>query len=91
MGTMELKEKISNYRELQHLIEEAKAEMESISDEIKAEMTARETDELTVGEYKVRWSMVKSSRFDSKALKIANPELYGQFSKTTETRRFTVA
>ena len=46
---------------------------------------------MTVDVYKVRWTHVTSTRFDSTAFKKAMPELHKQFSKTTESRRFTVA
>lgn len=72
------------------MAEELTAEMESIKDEIKAEMTAREADEIVTGEYKVRWTKVTSSRFDSTGFKKAMPELYDKFTKQIESRRFAV-
>lgn len=91
MSTVELTSKIRELKELQQLIEEAAAESEAIKDTIKAEMTARDTTELTVDVFKVRWTPVKSSRFDSTAFKATHAELYAQYTKQTETRRFFVA
>jgi predicted phage-related endonuclease len=64
--------------------------METLKDSIKAEMTAREVDELTADVFKVRWTTVESSRFDSTAFKKAMPELFKQFSKQTTSRRFSI-
>ena len=90
MSTNEITTKIRQIKELQQLIEEAEAEMETLKDTIKAEMTAREVDELTADVFKVRWTTVESSRFDSAAFKKAMPELFKQFSKQTTSRRFSI-
>lgn len=65
--------------------------IEGIEGELKQEMTRRKVDELAVGEYKVRWLTVKSSRFDSVACKAAYADLHRVFTRETETRRFIVA
>jgi len=54
-------------------------------------MTAREVDTLTGVDWKVTWKTVKSSRLDSKALKAAFPDVYGQFCKTSTSQRFVLA
>lgn len=90
MSTNEITTKIRQIKELQQLIEEAETEMETLKDAIKAEMTAREVDELTADVFKVRWTTVESSRFDSTAFKKAMPELFKQFSKQTTSRRFSI-
>ncbi|MBQ8248513.1 MAG: hypothetical protein IJY93_01340 [Clostridia bacterium] len=80
-----------NEKELSRLIEEATAEVEALKDEIKAHMTAVETEELTAGVFKVRYTTVKSSRFDTAAFRKTHADLYEQYSRTTETRRFSIA
>ena len=90
MSTNEITTKIRQIKELQQLIEEAETEMETLKDAIKAEMTAREVDELPADVFKVRWTTVESSRFDSTAFKKAMPELFKQFSKQTTSRRFSI-
>lgn len=66
-------------------------ELKAIEDAIKAELTARNAEEMTVDVYKIRWTKVTSSRFDTTSFKKAMPELYGQFTKTSESRRFSIA
>ena len=91
MSTNELTSKVRELKELKAMAEEIAAEITTIDDAIKAEMTARETDEMMIDVYKIRWTRVKSNRFDSTAFKKAMPELAEKFTRTTETRRFSVA
>ena len=91
MSINEMTSKVRELQELKRMMEELEAEMTSIEDEIKSEMTARGTDELVAGEYKVRWTHVTSNRFDTTAFKKAMPALAEQFTKTTTSRRFSIA
>ena len=91
MGIKDLTARVSELKELQALIEEAQERAEAIKDELKAEMTARGSDSLTAGIFKVRWQTVRGSRFDSAAFKRENAELYNRYVIETATRRFTVA
>ena len=84
-----LEAKVRELRQLQQLIEEAQAEAEGIRDAIKAAMG--EQEELRVGEYKVTWKPVTSSRLDATALRAALPEVAAHFTRTSTTRRFCVA
>lgn len=91
MSTNELQSKIREVKEYQRLMEEMETIVDGLKDEIKAEMKALGAQELTAGEYKVRYAEVKSSRFDSKAFKEKYSELYNQFVKENVTLRFTIA
>ncbi len=91
MTTNELTTKIRELKELQALIDEATAEADAIKDELKAHMTSEGKEEMTVDVYKVRYTAVKSTRFDSAAFKKTHADLYAQYSKQTETKRFSVA
>lgn len=91
MSTNEIATKLRDLKELCALIEEAQAEAEAIKDEIKAFMTATGKEEMTVDVFKVRYKTVKSSRFDSAAFKKTHGDLYAQYTKQTETHRFSVA
>lgn len=91
MSANELSSKIKELRELRRMADELAAEIETITDSIKDEMSAREVDELTGSDYKITWKLVKSRRFDSKAFKSTHSELYEQYCSETATRRFMVA
>ena len=91
MSTIEITTKIEALKDLESLIEEAKAEAESLRDEIKAEMLNRDTEELTAGQYIVRYTTVLSNRFDSTAFKKVMPDVYKAYTKQTSSRRFTIS
>lgn len=91
MSINEITSKVRELKELQALIDQAQAEAESIKDELKRHMEDAGTDELHADVYKVRYTTVKTSRFDSAALKKDAPGLYEKYTKQITTRRFTVA
>ena len=91
MSTIEIQSKIESLRSLEELIEEAKAEAEALRDEIKAEMLSRDTEELTAGQYIIRWTSVLSQRFDTTAFKKVMPEVYKEYTKQVSSRRFSIA
>lgn len=86
-----LEAKVLEIKRLEALITEAQEQADSLKDEIKAEMTARETEELHCGAFKAIWKSITSSRFDSSAFKKAQPDVYAAFCKQSSTRRFTIA
>ena len=91
MSTIEITSKIEALKDLESLIEEAKAEAEALRDEIKSEMLNRDTEELEAGQYIVRWTSVLSQRFDTTAFKKVMPDVYKSFTKQTASRRFSIA
>lgn len=91
MSTIEITSKIEALKELEDLIEEAKAEAEALRDEIKTEMLSRNTEEMEAGQYIVRWTPVLSQRFDSTAFKKVMPDIYKSFTKQVSSRRFSIA
>ena len=91
MSTTEMETKVNELRELRRMAEDLQAEIGALEDSLKAHMTAIGADEITGTTFKISWKSVASSRLDSKALKIAAPELYERFTKTTTARRFVVA
>ena len=90
MSTIEITSKIEALKELEALIEEAKAEAEALRDEIKTEMLNRNTEEMEAGQYIVRWTPVLSQRFDSTAFKKVMPDVYKSFIKQPSSRRFSI-
>ena len=85
----ELERKVKLLREVQRMIEDAQAEAEALKDDIKAIMG--DSESVTVGEYKVTWKPVKSTRLDVAALKREMPEIAERFTVKTSARRFCVA
>ena len=91
MTMHELTSKVEELKELKAMAEELSAEMTALEDAIKAEMAARDAEELQAGLFKVRYKTVESRRLDGKSLKAEMPELYERFSKAVVTRRFVIA
>ena len=91
MSKNELVAKIEALNAWEALMEDAKAEAEAIRDSIKQEMMEREVEELTAGQYIIRWTSVLTNRFDSTAFKKVMPELYKAYTKQTASRRFTIS
>ena len=91
MSKNELVSKIEEIRALEELIAEAIAEAETLRDSIKAEMLDRDTEELTAGQYIIRWTSVLSNRFDTTGFKKAYGDLYKAFTKPTSSRRFSIS
>lgn len=91
MSANEMESKVKELRELRRMADEIAAEIETLQDAIKSEMTARNTDTLTGADWKVTWKAVTSKRFDSAAFKKTHGELYDQYTKETTSKRFLIA
>ena len=91
MSNIEITGKIEVLKDLESLIEEAKAEAEALRDEIKSEMLNRDTEELEAGQYIVRWTSVLTQRFDTTAFKKVMPDVYKAYTKQVSSRRFSIA
>ena len=91
MSKNEMTSKVRELKELKAMADELVAEITAIEDSIKADMTEQGVDELTVDVFTIRYKTVKSSRIDTAAFKKAMPDLAAQFTRQTESRRFTVA
>ena len=91
MTKNEIITKIEALNEWEALMEEAKAEVEALRDSIKAEMLERDTEELTAGQYIVRWTSILSNRFDTTSFKKQFGDLYKSFTKQSTSRRFCIS
>jgi predicted phage-related endonuclease len=91
MSTNDLVMKVEQLKELEELLEEVKAEAESVRDEIKQEMMAQDTEELEAGQYIIRWTSVLTNRFDTTTFKKVLPDVYKAYTKQITSRRFSIA
>lgn len=83
------KEQILKLKDIEAQIAELKARAEVIKDEIKAEMGNEE--HIMVDGYKVNYTIVISTKLDSKKLKSELPDLWKKYSKEDITRRFSIS
>ena len=81
--------KVEELMELRKLAEELQAQMEAITDEIKAYMGTEET--MMAGSYKVTWKETVSRRVDTAALKKVLGDALEEYTKTITTRPFKVS
>ena len=82
---MNLIETMNNYDELAAKVK-AKADAT-----IKEEMERQAVEELTCGQYIIRYTSVISNRFDSTTFKRLYADLYKDFTKPVNSRRFSVS
>lgn len=81
-------EKLDRRQELSEMMAEMDAEKRLIEQELK--LYLGETESAENEQYRVSWKSVSSSRIDEKRLKEEKPEVYKQYQKIVESRRFTV-
>ena len=91
MSINELESKCRKLQELKDFETEVKAEIVTVESEIKSLMQEQDTEELTAGQYIVRWDTVLTNRFDTTAFKKALPDLYHSYTKQITSRRFTIS
>lgn len=91
MTKAEMISKIEELNTWESLLEEAKQEADAIRDQLKAEMLERETEELEVGTYIIRWTSVLSNRFDTSNFKKVYGDLYKAYTKQVASKRFSIA
>ena len=73
------------------MAEEIAATVDSLKDVLKQQMEQSGVDTITGTEHKASYKTVTSSRIDTAALKKEAPEIAAQYTKTTNTKRFTFA
>ena len=91
MSTNIIISQIEALNEWEEIMEQAKAEVEAIKDALKAEMLARDTEELEAGQYIIRWTNVTTNRFDSANFKKNLPEIYKTYLKQSISKRFSIS
>lgn len=91
MSITELDSRVKDLRELRRMAEELAAEIEAAQDSIKAEMTARGTQEARGTDWRITWREITSDRLDAKALKAELPDVAARYTRTTTARRFVLA
>ena len=91
MSAQEITSKVREIKELTRMKEELEQEIAALQDAIKAEMDARQTEEIIVDVFKVRWTSVTSNRFDTTGFKKTHKDLYEQYTKASTYKRFSIA
>ena len=77
-------------KKLEFQQKELEAQIETLKDEVKDEMTARGVEELTVGAFRAIWKSQTARVFDSQAFKADNAALYEQYKRPVARRPFLI-
>ena len=88
MSNLAMEAKVRELMELKRMKEELEAEITATEDAIKAVMGDEQL--VLAGAYKVSWTPVTTSRFDSAAFRKDHADLAAAYTKTATVRRFTV-
>lgn len=91
MSANELEAKVAKMQEWEAMAEDAKAEAESLRDEIKAELLAQDTEEIRAGKYIIRETTTIRNVFDSTSFKKVMPDVYKAYTRESTSRRFTIS
>lgn len=91
MTNRQLDNRIKKLQAIEAQQKELEAQANAIRSELKAELEANGEDEHQTGNFVIRWKEIIISSIDSKALKAAFPDIAGQFTRQTTSRRFTIA
>ena len=91
MSKTKLQAMVDELVSLREMAAELADEITAIEDTLKADMQRQGVDTIEAGKHTVRWAVVKSSRFDSKAFSAAHPALYSEYAKRRrEETRYTI-
>ena len=82
----EIMEELAQYT---RMAEEIADTIDGLKDTLKKYMEEKGLETLTGDEHKATYKTVKSSRIDTTALKRIHPAIAAEFTKTTESKRFT--
>ena len=83
MSKPKRKDKLQTLVELRQQAAALADEIATLEDELKATMRRQGVDKLQDGKHVVRWSVVQSHRFDSKAFRTECPDVYGKRRKSS--------
>jgi predicted phage-related endonuclease len=90
MTDRQIRNRLQKLQDLEQQIKDLEAKADDLRTEIKITMEDRETDEIKVTGFTVRWKEIISRRLDGTALKKALPDVWQTYSKETLSKRFTV-
>ena len=90
MTRTEMNRKLTEMMILEAQKKQLEAQIESIKDEVKAEMTAAGIDEFETDAFKVLWKTSARTTIDSKKLKKEAPAVWDVYSRTTNVTTFKV-
>ena len=77
-------------RRLERERDDVEARIDMLKDELKDYMKSLGVSSVKAGNFKVYWTEYEMHRFDTKAFKKDNPDLYNKYEVSSKTRRFSI-
>lgn len=87
MTERQIENRIKKIEELEAQKKAIEEQISSLKAEVQEQMQEQET--LETAHYTIRWTKVTSERFDSKSFKSKHAELFSEYVKSVESRRFS--
>lgn len=81
-------QELKRHNDLDELINKLEKEKRAIEEKIK--MTMEDAETAYTDNYVISWKQYDQERFDSKKLRVENPDLYESYLKRVSTRRFVI-
>jgi len=91
MNNVELNTVAKDLLAVRSMIQELEQEAENLTDALKREMVERGVEVLDGDGWSASWKNVESRRFDSRAFKKVQPEVYAAFCRPTTSTRFLIS
>lgn len=91
MTINEITNKAKEIKELEAMMKAISDELETLKDQLKAELTERETEELQADIFTIRYKELHQNRLDSKTLKKELPEVFSRYTTEISVKRFTIS
>jgi len=91
MSKQDIESTLKEIKELQQMQTEIEQQISELQDKVKKQMEAEGTDEIKTNLFTARWQQITANRFDSKAFKADNANLYAMYIRPMVTRRFSIA
>ena len=85
-----LEEELKRRDEIIELQEKLDKERKIIEQKIQLQLGEAGATNALAGDYRISWSSVSSQRLDSGRLKLEQPEIYKEYVKESQSKRFTV-
>lgn len=90
LGIKAINNRAKKIKEIEAQIKVLEAEADAIKAELKADLESKELDEVVTADYTIRYKVVVSSRFDTTTFKKEFADLYNRYTKSSESKRFTI-
>lgn len=91
MTERQIENRVKKLRQIEAQRKALEEQEKALKEEIKRDMESKGLEEMATKNFIIRWKEIISNSLDSKALKAALPDVYGQFTKQSASKRFTIA